>query len=409
MDIFDEEQNQQNYNQESVVKGLLERYEDSSQHLGSSKKLIQASKRKLSRKEMDDIFKDRSKYYSSLSVIEPPTSIQQVVVHVTPTMARDMLQFSRRGAINTQNSNRRIKQRSVKQYTELMNNGLWCLNGEAIIIDENGEVLDGHTRLAAAEKSHYGFITVLIWGIMDKKAFANTNVGDNRSRQHVLEMAGVSVDAKALSQVAMLAKAFENTSNPYNFRATQGTAFRPADILEYVEQHEELALSVDFVSSLIKTHKHQSQASEATYAFAHYLIKQKLKDAAPEELSITPELYLTNVISGLGQTSTDNIEYQVRKSLQSMVGESSSYALICRLSCIFKGWNCHMKIPVVGKRINVRRVAKYYKDEDGNRHPMKAAGNIKEAFTIPFTKPGITPQKIQKMAAMKQSKAVNYT
>ena len=90
-------------------------------------------------------------------------------------------------------------------------------------------------------------------------------------------MSGVTVDAHVLSQVAMLAKALENTKNIYAFRGTQGTSFPPAQILAFVENNEELALSVDFVSTLAKKHKHQIQASQATYAFAHYLIKKYLE------------------------------------------------------------------------------------------------------------------------------------
>ncbi|WP_017010251.1 hypothetical protein [Enterovibrio norvegicus] len=389
--------------EDSIIQGLLDEYEDTSnQYLGSSKDLLDASNKKLMPQEMLEIFKDRSKYYSAMRVIRPITPIKLVVVHISPTMARDILEFSRRGAINKENSNRRIKQRSVKQYAELMDKGRWCLNGEAIIFDADGELLDGHTRLAAAEKSSKGFITVMIWGITDTKAFANTNVGDNRSRSNVLEMAGVKVNAQVLSQVASLAKAFHSAHNPYAYRGTQGTAFRGDEILAYVKQHEELALSVNFTSKLAKKHKHQCQTSEAVYAFAHYLIKQNLKKSDIKEMSITPELYITNVMSGLGQTSTESIEYKVREYIQTTVGESSSYALLCRLSCIFKGWNMYMGIPVVRKRVAVTRVGKFYKDEDGAVVKAKAAGNIKEAFTIPCLPPGKTPVKIKKAAALQE-------
>lgn len=386
----------------SIINELLGEYEDkSSQYLGSSNELLNSSTRVLDRSEMFDIFKECSKHYASLKVIEPSLPIKLAVLHIAPTTARDILEFSRRGAINKEHSNRRVKQRSVKQYIDLMNEGRWCLNGEAIIFDADGELLDGHTRLEAAARSNSGFITVVIWGIADTKAFANTNVGDIRSRSNVLEMAGVKkVNAQVLSQVASLAKAFESAVNPYAFRGTQGTAFRGDEILAYVKKHEELALSVDLVSKLAKTHK-QSQASEATYAFAHYLIKQNIKELKIDDMGITPELYITNVMSGLGQTSVDSIEYKVREFIQTTVGEGSSYALLCRLSCIFKGWNLHMGIPVIRNRVAVTRVGKFFKDENGTVIKTKAAGNIKEAFTIPCKPPGKTPRKIKRAAAMK--------
>ncbi|WP_337136291.1 hypothetical protein, partial [Staphylococcus aureus] len=114
----------------------------------------------------------------------------------------------------------------------------------------------------------YGFIAIIIWGISDALAFAHTDTGNIRSRANVLEMAGVSVDAKILSQVAMLSKAFDMTTNPYAFRGTQGTSFKPAEILDYVQGKDELAWSVNLVASLAKEHRQQIQAPQATLAFA---------------------------------------------------------------------------------------------------------------------------------------------
>ncbi|HCH4733539.1 TPA: chromosome partitioning protein ParB [Vibrio parahaemolyticus] len=398
-----ESQHNNNDIEESIVQGLMEKYQKPpNEYLASSKQLIESSRRKLDRKVMDEIFKSSSQYYPQLKVIDLAIPVQHEVVHISPSVARDMLKFSKRGSINTDLSNRRVNRSAVKKFAEDMNEGRWCLTGEPIIIGHDGEILDGHTRLEAASKSNYGFIAIIIWGISDALAFAHTDTGNIRSRANVLEMAGVSVDAKVLSQVAMLSKAFDMTMNPYAFRGTQGTSFKPAEILDYVQGRDELALSVNKISSLAKEHKQQIQAPQATLAFAHYLINEKLKSYEGDELPITPDIYIANIIPGLGQTSTESIEYKVRDYLESIRKESTSYALLCRLSCIFKGWNMYMGIPVVGKKVSVRRVANFIKNEEGERVPAKAAGNIKEAFTIPFIEPGKTPHKVKKRAAMKQ-------
>ncbi|MEX3074103.1 chromosome partitioning protein ParB [Vibrio alginolyticus] len=389
--------------EESIVQGLMDKYQKSPrEYLASSKQLIESSTLKLDRTVMDEIFKSNSQYYPQLKIINLETPIRHEVVHISPTVARDMLKFSRRGKINTDLSNRRVNRSTVKKFTEDMNEGRWCLTGEPIIIGHDGEILDGHTRLEAASKSTYGFIAIIIWGVSDALAFAHTDTGNVRSRANVLEMAGVSVDAKVLSQVAMLSKAFDMTANPYAFRGTQGTSFKPAEILDYVQGKDELAWSVNLVASLAKEHKQQIQAPQATLAFAHYLINEKLKNYEGDEIPITPDMYISNVISGLGQTSTESIEYKVRDYLESIRKESTSYALLCRLSCIFKGWNTYFNIPVVGKKVSVRRVANFVKNEEGERVPAKAAGNIKEAFTIPFLMPGKTPSRLKKQSAMKQ-------
>lgn len=378
----------------SVINSLVKRFESS--YLGSSKRLIDGSKGTLSADKLSDIFKEKSKYYANVKVIS--TSLKHVVIYITPTLARDMLQFSRRGAVNKEHQNRKLNVSKVKKYSEAMKKGKWCLTGEPIIISHDGEILNGHHRLKAASDANVGFIAPITYGVTDDLSFAHIDVGNMRSRAQVLEMAGVKVSASVLSRVAMLAKAFDITPNPFAFRGTQGTSFQPAEILTYVEEHTELALSVDFVAKVFKRHKRESQASEAIYAFAHYLIKDQLTKGSFEDLPISPETYLTRVISSLGLESEKDIEYQVRNYLQSLLHESTSYSLLCKLASIFKGWNMHLGVPVVGNKVSVRRVARYKKDEEGNNIPLPAAGNINEAFTVPCVTKGPTPKRILKQS-----------
>ena len=96
--------------------------------------------------------------------------------------------------------------------------------------------------------------------------------------------------------------------------------------------------------------------------------------------------------------SEDDIEYQVRNYLQSLVHESTSYSLLCKLSAIFKGWNSHLDIPIAGNKVGVKRVARYKKDADGNNMPLSSAGNINEAFTIPCAPKGPIPKRILKQS-----------
>lgn len=380
----------------SVVDRLIKRYKEknSTSYQASSQELVNASNENLLAEQLYDIFKDKSKYYTNIKLVK--TSLKHVEVYISPRLARDMLKFSQRGAINKQNKNRKLSRTKIKKYVEALKDGKWCLTGESIIVSADGEILNGHHRLQACVEAGVGFIVTITYGVTDDLSFAHIDVGNMRSRSQVLEMAGVKVSASVLSRVAMLAKAFDMTKNPFDFRGTQGTSFQPAEILSYVEDHEELALSVDFVSKIVKRHKLESQVSEPIYAFAHYLITQKLNKQTFNELPITPEVYLTRIISSLGLESEDDVEYQVRNYLQSLVHESTSYSLLCKLSAIFKGWNIHLNIPVSGNKVSVKRVALFRKDADGNKIPLTSAGNINEAFTIPWIAKGPTPKRIFK-------------
>lgn len=384
--------------QESIVNKLVDHYEEteSNSYLASSKNLLATATTLLLAENVEDIFKAKAKYYSGIRAVK--TTLKHVTIFISPELARDMLRFSSRGIINKENKNRKLSRTKVKKYAEAMKKSQWCLTGEPIIISADGEILNGHHRLEAACEANVGFIAPVTYNVTDDLSFAHIDVGNMRSRAQVLEMAGVTVSANVLSRVAMLAKAFEMTKNQFAFRGTQGTSFQPAEILAYVENNQELALSVDFVAKIVKRHRLESQASEAIYAFAHYLIKKYLENSQFQNLLITPEVYLTRVISSLGLESEDDIEYQVRNYLQSLVHESTGYSLLCKLSAIFKGWNMHLNIPVSGNKVSVRRVARYRKDSEGAKIPMPSAGNINEAFTIPCVKKGPIPQKILKQA-----------
>lgn len=384
--------------EKSVVDSLVKRYKEknSTSYQASSQELVDASNENLPAEQLYEIFKYKSKYYTNIKLVK--TSLKHVEVYISPRLARDMLEFSQRGAVNKQNKNRKLSRTKINKYVEAIKNGKWCLTGEPIIVSADGEILNGHHRLKACVEAGVGFIATITYGVTDDLSFAHIDVGNMRSRSQVLEMAGVKVSASVLSRVAMLAKAFDMTKNLFDFRGTQGTSFQPAEILSYVEDHEELALSVDFVSKIVKRHKRESQVSEPIYAFAHYLITQKLNQHTFNELPITPEVYLTRIISSLGLESEDDVEYQVRNYLQSLVHESTSYSLLCKLSTIFKGWNMHLNIPVTGNKVIVKRVALFKKDTDGNKIPLPSAGNINEAFTIPCISKGSTPKRILKQS-----------
>ncbi|MCG6238956.1 chromosome partitioning protein ParB [Vibrio diabolicus] len=382
----------------SIVDSLVEHFDDGGRtsYLASSTNLLKNSKETLSTSKLEEIFKKNARYYSGVRVVN--TSLRHVEIYISPQLARNMLQFSSRGVVNEKHKNRRLSRTKVRKYAQAMRAGEWCLTGEPIIISDDGEILNGHHRLEAACEAGAGFIAPITYGVTDDLSFAHIDVGNMRSRAQVLEMSGVTVSASVLSRVAMLAKSFDMTRNPFAFRGTQGTSFQPAEILAYVEEHHELALSVHFVADMVKKYRRECQASEAIYAFAHYLIKKKLTDYECSELPLCPETYLTRVISSLGLSSEEDIEYQVRNYLQSIVHESTSYSLLCKLSAIFKGWNCHLGLPIAGNKISVRRVARYKKDESGNNVPLPAAGNINEPFTVPCVPKGPTPKRIQKQS-----------
>lgn len=72
--------------------------------------------------------------------------IETKIVNVTPDIAKDIIE-------NHNSNNRSIKKSRVELYAQQMARGEWELNGESIVIDDNGDLKDGQHRLLAVIKS----------------------------------------------------------------------------------------------------------------------------------------------------------------------------------------------------------------------------------------------------------------
>ena len=65
---------------------------------------------------------------------------------ITPELAQRYLELNSR-------QQRKIRRHKVAEYADDMRNGLWELNGAAIVIDEFGNLIDGQHRLSAVVES----------------------------------------------------------------------------------------------------------------------------------------------------------------------------------------------------------------------------------------------------------------
>lgn len=83
--------------------------------------------------------------------------------------------------------NRKTKQRHIERMSLAMKDGNWRLNGEPIIFNGDGTLLDGQQRLMACIRSNTPFTTVVIRGI-DTKAFSSLNTGSKRTLADVLSI-----------------------------------------------------------------------------------------------------------------------------------------------------------------------------------------------------------------------------
>jgi len=88
--------------------------------------------------------------------MQPTSSI----VNITPGLAEEMLKCN--------NSNfRPLDQSRVLRYAKEMERGNWVMNGQGIVFDATGELVDGQTRLAAIVKSGMTIQMLVVRGVGD--------------------------------------------------------------------------------------------------------------------------------------------------------------------------------------------------------------------------------------------------
>lgn len=118
------------------------------------------------------------------------------ILMVTPSIAYEYLQQ------NT--ANRRISPKTVAKYGDTMKRGEWVLNGDAIVFDKDGQLVDGQHRLKACLKEHTSFETIVVKGVgtsafKTKDLHKKRSVGDSLGIAYGQSMKSCTVVGSAIS------------------------------------------------------------------------------------------------------------------------------------------------------------------------------------------------------------------
>lgn len=122
-------------------------------------------------------------------------TIEAKVEHISPAMAKSML--------GTMVSNRKLIDDVVKAYARDMENDNWELNGEPIIFDEDGSLIDGQHRLTAIIKARKAIRLLVVRGTKTH-AFKTIDSGVKREFSHVLHVQGFADTLNISAATSML-------------------------------------------------------------------------------------------------------------------------------------------------------------------------------------------------------------
>jgi len=127
------------------------------------------------------------------------------IKEITPEMAKEILE-------NNHADQRKIKESRVRKYAEEIAIGAWIINGETIVISENGRLLDGQHRVLAVIRANEPIRTLLVENVPEQQngydTFATINT-ENRSNADALYIAGFKDETPLFVKYISLFKAFQ--------------------------------------------------------------------------------------------------------------------------------------------------------------------------------------------------------
>lgn len=108
---------------------------------------------------------------------------------ITPQVAKCYLEHN--------GNNRILNKGHVAFLAKMMQAGTWQVNGEAIVFDKNGRLVNGQHRLSACVYANIPFETMVIRGV-EEETFFTFDSGKTRSSGDVFKIQGI-INAKSVS------------------------------------------------------------------------------------------------------------------------------------------------------------------------------------------------------------------
>lgn len=194
---------------------------------------------------------------------EAVAKVRMDLVRFTPVVAEEWLSRSR--------PNRPLVMNSVNAYARIMADGGWRINGEPLIVNSRGELLNGQHRLRAVIQADVEVTMLVVWGIEDD-AFDTIDTGRARVGRDLIGIAGYK-DSAMLATAAGWLWRYERSGGVLT--QAQGRD-KPTnhDLLETLRRHPRLAESIPFGNRV------SGMLGRGAATFCHYILAQHDKAAA---------------------------------------------------------------------------------------------------------------------------------
>jgi len=235
------------------------------------------------------------------------------VITLTPELASKFLAHNP--------SNRPVSQTTVDKYASAMTRGEWRLNGQPVIIFENGTLGDGQHRCLAVIKAGQPITQLLVTGIPES-AFATIDTGKSRNSSDALALSGYA-NAKSLASGAR------------------------AYMIEHLKGRAQMEITNTQIVDCVKAHPHILHWNKL------YVSHKKIRTFVPSMiiglLALSSEkhgidrlnVFFDKLADGVGLTTNDPA-YVLRERLMAQNAYARLSATVLRAYCV-KAINAHIE------------------------------------------------------------------
>lgn len=248
---------------------------------------------------------------------------------VTPEMAT--------GWLGKNVSNRRKRNNVISALARAIRCRLWMVNGEAIIIDTDGNLLDGQHRLEAIVSTGVPIPCMVAFNIR-RAAFLTLDQGSKRTAGDVLGMEGVPHHSDV---AASLSYPWRHEHQMLGSEVVGRPNASAAELLDLLNNHQGILKSSAYFAS-----KQAGRiAKPGMFIFLHYVCTNRHPDQ---------EQFFDNVLTGVGITDRDSVAFLLRKRLIDNAANKAKLPPIDILALSIKAWNMHI-LGSTGKNLRWTR------------------------------------------------------
>jgi hypothetical protein len=169
---------------------------------------------------------------------------------------------------NYNSKNRKISQTKISQTCSDIAAGRFLVNGESVIFDSNGMLIDGQHRLFACVSSNVEIVSLCAFGI-DPEAMRTIDLGKGRTVGDIAQIEGVP-NGNSVAAIARILLAYEHN---------KGETFgRPSDlssnqVIDYIKQNSDI-IEIDRWASTFQTAL-RGISSRTVFAAARIILERR--------------------------------------------------------------------------------------------------------------------------------------